>query len=147
MSQEPDQTESVSESPVISSAEELRRQAAQYLIDHLEISSSLMARCEALAYQAEGDRTSPLFAAARIMRVSADTARALGQVANGETRHRSIIEKVETYKAPPPDPVGADLDATMLILSGRLRRLAEETQDYRGTAPTHDRDVKRTWSD
>ncbi len=133
MNQETDRPDP--ESPVISSKKELRRRAAQYLIDHLEISASLMARCEALALQSKGDRTTPVFAAARILQVSADAARALNQVANGETRHRSIVEKVERRIAAAPDSVGEDLAATTRILSRRLHAFARDDADLKGPAP------------
>jgi hypothetical protein len=136
MSQEPDEPNC--ETPVISPADELRRQAAQYLIDHLEISSSLMARCEALAHQSKGDRTTPVFAAARLMQASADTARTLSQVANGETRHRLIVERVEPPRSQSSGPVGRAIDEVSQNLARRLLSLSRDEWHREDSAPGSD---------
>ena len=100
--------------------DELRRIAAERLAEHLEIGASLVARCEHLAGLSKGDRTGPLYAAARLMRADAEIARALATMVGVERRSKSIIERVQ-----PVDPKKAELNSTFqkqkLDAEGRLK--------------------------
>jgi len=83
------------EDALAKSDEELRRLAVARLSEHLDIGSSLVTRCEELASVHRGDRIGPIYAAARLMRANAQVAKALAQVALLETRHRSIVERIQ----------------------------------------------------
>ena len=77
------------------SDEELRRLAVARLAEHLDIGSSLVARCEHLAELPKGDGLAPLYAAARLMHANAHIARSFAQVAQVERRQRTIIEHIQ----------------------------------------------------
>ena len=77
------------------SYEELRRYAAGRLADNLELGGSFLERCEHLAELPQGDRLSPLYAAARLMHSSARVAESFAKVAQVESRSRRIVERVQ----------------------------------------------------
>ena len=83
------------ESALDKSDEELRRLAVARLAEHLDIGSSLVARCEHLAELPKGDGLAPLYAAARLMHANAHIARSFAQVAQVERRQRTIIEHIQ----------------------------------------------------
>lgn len=119
------------ESALEKSDEELRRLAVARLAEHLDIGSSLVARCEELAHASRGDRLGPLHAAARLMRANALVAQALANVAQVERRRRTIVEHIQ-----PPGFKFADLNSTLenrlaaalrLKLLGYMTLVADET--------------------
>lgn len=73
----------------------LRRLAAAQLVQHLDMGTLLVARCQALAQVARGDRLGPLAAAARLMRANAQVAQTLAHVAMVERRQRTIVERIQ----------------------------------------------------
>lgn len=85
----------------LSRDDQLRRIAAQRLLEHIETGMSLIAHCEHLANKTKGDRLGPLNAAARLLRANAGTARVLANTLQIERRQRSIVERIQTRK---PDP-------------------------------------------
>ena len=108
------------EDALAKSDEELRRLAVARLAEHLDIGSSLVTHCEEMAQVKRGDRLGPLYAAARLMRANAQVAKALAQVALLESRHRSIVERVQS-----PDPKTAELNCS---LQSRGEGASEEEQ-------------------
>lgn len=118
------------------SDEELRRLAVSRLSKHLDVASGLVTRCEAMAKVRRGDRLGPIYAAARLMRADAQVAKALAQVALLETRHRSIIERVQ-----PPASKSPELNWSLqsrgerceeaLKVWHRLGEIVEETVRFR----------------
>lgn len=93
-------------SPNASNDDHLRRQAAQHLADQLEMSCELLQRSQVLAAQTRGDRIKPLVAGARLIAANAQLARALGFLAQTESRNRSFIETIQ-----PPAPKTAKLNS------------------------------------
>jgi hypothetical protein len=113
------------------SQDEIHRQSAvEQLAGYLARGGALLARCEAMAKAARGDRLGPVYAAARLMNANAQVAKALAHVALVESRRRTIIETVQ-----PPAPKKAELnsrfpsaeedDAALAELERRLDSLAE----------------------
>lgn len=76
--------------------DEIRRQSAlATLATMLTTSMAMLARCEAQANAARGDRLGPVYAAAHLLHANANIAKALAHVGCVETRHRSIVEQVQ----------------------------------------------------
>ena len=92
------------ESALDKTYEELRRLAVARLVDHLEMTTPLIERCDHLAALPKGDRVRPLFAAAGLIRSSALIAQAFSRAAKVEQCRRTIIEHIQ-----PPIPEIADL--------------------------------------
>jgi len=106
---------------------DLRKQAAQTLLNYLEKSEAILARCEIAMRDRGSDQFTAANAAARIMKVGGDITRALMLAAFGETRHRTIRETVEMPpQAMPRSAARADLDAAQAVMARELRALAEE---------------------
>ncbi|HXC57632.1 MAG TPA: hypothetical protein VNU97_20190 [Rhizomicrobium sp.] len=84
--------------PVPLSTEALCASAAEKLHAQLDIGLALLRHCQSLAHFAKGDRSLPVAVAARVMQSNVATARGIAPAANGETRHRSIVQAI-----PPPD--------------------------------------------
>ena len=82
-------------SAVLCSDDDLRRVTAAQLARHLDMGAELVARCQALAQVARGDRLGPLTAAARLMRANAHVAQTLAHVALVERRQRTIVERIQ----------------------------------------------------
>jgi len=87
----------------VKSDDELRHHAVARLAQHLDIASDLVLRCEQLSGMPEGDRVAPLYAAARLLHANAHIARALAQVAQAETRRRTIVEYIQSPVAKTAD--------------------------------------------
>ena len=103
--------------------EALRRQAAERLVDHLEIATSLVGHCEMMAGKPTGDRLKPVFAAAQLMRANAVIAEALANFVRIERRRRSIIERIQ-----PLDPKKAELNSHLRQKKNICRRGGETLQ-------------------
>ena len=71
--------------------DELRREAMQHLLDHLESGASLVSRCEHLVASQPGERTGAINAAARVLLANAKVADALSRIAQVEQRKRSVV--------------------------------------------------------
>ena len=71
--------------------DELRREAMQHLLDHLESGASLVSRCEDLVASQPGERTGAINAAARVLLANAKVADALSRIAQVEQRKRSVV--------------------------------------------------------
>jgi hypothetical protein len=117
------------------SQDEIHRQSAvEQLAGYLARGGVLLARCEALAKAARGDRLGPVYAAARLLNANAQVAKALAHVALVESRRRTIIETVQT-----PAPKNAELnsrfpsaeedDDALEELERRIDALAAAAQD------------------
>ena len=90
------------------SQDEVHRQsAASELAAYLACARTMIARCEAMSKAARGDRLGPIHAAARLMNANAQVARALAHVALVESRHRTIVEKIQ-----PPAQKNPQLNST-----------------------------------
>jgi|WetSurMetagenome_2_1015567.scaffolds.fasta_scaffold774788_1 hypothetical protein len=93
-----------------STQDEIHRQSAvEQLAGYLARGGALLARCEALANAARGDRLGPVYAAARLLNANAQVAKALAHVALVESRRRTIIETVQI-----PAPKKAELNSPFL---------------------------------
>jgi hypothetical protein len=107
--------------PAPQSQDEVKRQSAvDTLAAMLATSMAMLSRCEAQANAARGDRLGPVYAAAQLLHANANIAKALAHVGCVETRHRSIVEKIQ-----PPGSQKAELNS-------KLPR--EETAEERETA-------------
>jgi hypothetical protein len=94
--------------PAPLAADEAIRQAAAETLEYmLQTSMDLLTRCQAQANAARGDRLGPVYAAAQLLHANAAIAKALAQVGCVETRHRSIVEQVQTLV-----PRRAELNST-----------------------------------
>src|SRR5437868_11733034 len=71
---------------------DLRKQAAQTMLDYLERSQAMLARCEIAMRDRGSDQFIAANAGVRIMKAGSDITKALMLAAFGETRHRSITE-------------------------------------------------------
>lgn len=91
---------------VLAGKEDIRRYAAQQLVNHLKIGADLAERCELLSHRAKADKLGPLYAAARLAHANARVAEALANVVQIERRHRSIIERIQ-----PPEPKNPELNS------------------------------------
>ena len=90
------------------SQDEIHRQSAvEELAGYLVKAGGMIDRCEAMSKAARGDRLGPVYAAARLMNANAQVARALAHVALVESRHRTIVEKIQ-----PPAPKNPQLNST-----------------------------------
>jgi len=90
------------------SQDEVHRQsAASELAAYLACARTMIARCEAMSKASRGDRLGPIHAAARLMNANAQVARALAHVALVESRHRTIVEKIQS-----PAPKNPQLNST-----------------------------------
>ncbi len=107
-----------------------RQSAASELAAYLACARTMIARCEAMSKAARGDRLGPIHAAARLMNANAQVARALAHVALVESRHRTIVEKIQSPAQKNPQlnssfsPPGGGEDA-LAQLERRLDHLAE----------------------
>jgi hypothetical protein len=110
---------------------DLRQQAARHLLNYLDRTDAMIARCEATMRDKGGDQFTAANTAARLMKVSTDVTKALMVAAFGETRHRSFRETVVSPPAPrepaAPNPIREDIDATTTVLARQLRLIAEES--------------------
>ncbi|MEI9929263.1 MAG: hypothetical protein WDM89_01500 [Rhizomicrobium sp.] len=88
--------------------DELRRYAAEQLVEHLAIGVSMATRCHGLSAQAHNDKVGPLNAAARLMQANARVAEALATFAQIERRSRTISERIQ-----PPDPKKLELNSKL----------------------------------
>lgn len=77
-------------------AEEFRQHGAARVMEQLDVSSGLIQQTEHLAGLPESDRLAAINAAARLMSANARLAQALYQFVQGETRHRQIVERVQS---------------------------------------------------
>ena len=93
---------------VAMSDDELRHHGAARLAEQLDMTSDLVERCGQLADMREGDRVSPIYAAARLLQANAQIAKALGYVAQAEIRRRTIVEHIQ-----PPAAKTADLNCSL----------------------------------
>jgi len=116
---------------VAMSDDELRHHGAARLAEHLDITTELVERCNHLAGMREGDRVSPIYAAARLMQADAQIAKALGYVTQAEIRRRTIVEHIQLPVAKTADlncslddRMEAELCSTMLRY---MKLLASET--------------------
>jgi len=116
------------------SQDELKRQSAlDTLAAMLATSMAMLSRCEAQANVSRGDRLGPVYAAAQLLHANANIAKALAHVGCVETRHRSIVERIQTpdarrgelISAGPPPPSPDDDDETYAKLESRLDALLE----------------------
>jgi hypothetical protein len=107
---------------------ELRQQAARHLLNYLDRTDAMIARCEATMRDKGGDQFTAANTAARLMKVSTDVTKALMVAAFGETRHRSFRETVMPPPREPaaPDPVDADIDAAAVLMARETRAVTEE---------------------
>jgi hypothetical protein len=114
------------------SRDEVHRQnAVEELAGYLTQSREMLARCNTLSKATRGDRIGPLNAAARLMTANAQVAKALAHVALLESRHRTIVETVQSPKPEKPDlnsrlPAPLSDAETMAEMERRLDLLAEE---------------------
>jgi hypothetical protein len=109
---------------------DLRKQAAQTLLNYLEKSEAMLARCEIAMRDKGSDQFTAANTAVRIMKVGGDITKALMLAAFGETRHRTFRETVELPRRPAPrSAASADLDATEAVLARELRAMTEECAD------------------
>jgi len=74
--------------------ERLRREAAERLNAMMARSMRLLDDCAMLAATGKTDAAGAVAAAARLLRSNADVAGALLRTVQGETRHRSIVERI-----------------------------------------------------
>ena len=107
---------------------DLRKQAAQTMLNYLERSEAMIARCEIAMRDRGSDQFTAANIAVRIMKVGGDITKALMLAAFGETRHRSIRENAPL---PPREPAPRgqareDMDAAQAIMARELRALTEE---------------------
>ena len=128
--------------PAPQSRDEIKRQSAvDTLAEMLAASMEMLARCQAQANASRGDRLGPVYAAAQLLHANANIARALAHVGCVETRHRSIVERVQ-----PPESQKPELNCTppqrgdeaMVELRRRIDRLIEakeaEQEEMEGLA-------------
>jgi hypothetical protein len=107
---------------------DLRKQAAQTMLNYLERSEAMLARCEIAMRDKGSDQFTAANAGVRIMKAGGDITKALMLAAFGETRHRSITEPV----LPPPrgpaprSQAHEDMEATIAVMARETRALAEE---------------------
>ena len=118
---------------VAMSDDELRHHGAARLAEHLDIATDLVERCGQLAGMREGDRVSPIYAAARLLQANAQIAKALGYVAQAEIRRRTIVEHIQLPVAKTAD-LNCSLEnrlatALRLKMLGYMTLLAHETLD------------------
>ena len=120
--------------PAPQSQDELKRQSAvETLAAMLATSMAMLSRCEAQANVSRGDRLGPVYAAAQLLHANANIAKALAQVGCVETRHRSIVERIQTPDARPgelisggpPPPSVVEHDEARANLERRLDALLE----------------------
>ncbi|MBL6853409.1 MAG: hypothetical protein ISS15_02510 [Alphaproteobacteria bacterium] len=105
---------------------DLRKQAAQTMLNYLEKSEAMLARCEIVMRDKGSDQFTAANAAVRLMKAGGDITKALMLAAFGETRHRSISEKVEQPRPQRTDQVAQDIDAATALMARELRALTEE---------------------
>ena len=131
--------------PAPQSQDEIKRQSAiDTLAAMLATSMAMLSRCQARANAARGDRLGPVYAAAQLLHANASIAKALAHVGCVETRHRSIVEKIqppgsqkaELNSGVPPTP--EENDAALVELGRRIDRLIEtktaEQEELEGLA-------------
>jgi len=113
--------------PVPDETYDLRKQAAQTMLNYLERSEAMIARCEIAMRDRGSDQFTAANTAVRIMKVGGDITKALMLAAFGETRHRSIRETILPPREPAPrSQAREDMDAAQTIMARELRALTEE---------------------
>jgi len=108
---------------------DLRKQAAQTMLNYLERSEAMLARCEMTMRDRGSDQFTAANAAVRIMKAGSDITKALMLAAFGETRHRSLRDEAILPPRREPAPrsqVHEDMDATIALMARETRALAEE---------------------
>ena len=128
--------------PAPQSRDEIKRQSAvDTLAEMLAASMEMLARCQGQANASRGDRLGPVYAAAQLLHANANIARALAHVGCVETRHRSIVERVQPPESQKPEfnctpPQRGD--EAMVELRRRIDRLIEakeaEQEEMEGLA-------------
>ena len=93
--------------PVLPPEERLRLDAAERLNAMMALSMRLLDDCGMHAAMGKADAVGALNAAARLLKSNADVTHALMRAAQGETRHRSIVQTV-SLGAPGLNPNFAD---------------------------------------
>jgi len=74
--------------------------AVDQLQERLRESAELMANCLEVAAAKDGDRVGGLSAAARIMQANAQVAEMLQRLVRGESRRRTIVERIQKLAQP-----------------------------------------------
>ena len=105
---------------------DLRQQAARTMLNYLQRTEVMIARCEATMRDKGSDQFTAANTAVRIMKVGGDITKALMLAAFGETRHRSIREAPPSREPAPRTQTQEDLDATTAVLAREMRALSEE---------------------
>jgi hypothetical protein len=105
----------------------IRRNAAAQLGQQLSLSTALIEDCHALVQSPRNKRGEAMRNAAHLMQASANLARALTLTTLGETRHRTITEKVVPPE-PPPSALEEHLDEIALTLARMVRADAAELE-------------------